>query len=546
MRKYAFSKKKAAVFAVLAIAAAGIYFGVAAYYHSRFLPSSALNGISVAGKSRGEVERMITEEIDGYSLLLQERDGKEESVKGADIDLKPEFGDGIAKLISRQNAFLWPSALFTRQEMDQETIVSFDEKKLREQAQKLDCMQKKNQKEPKNAHCSEYSSDGYQIIAEEQGSKINKDRLLDALTEAVGSLQESISLPDLDCYVKPSVTADNQTLIQLADTLNRYVGAVITYDIGDKEETLDGSVIHKWLEINNMQVSINEEAVGEYVDGLASSYNTAFRKHTLKTSYGTTVEIMNGDYGWKVDKEGEKEQILKDIASGGNVKREIVYSQRAGSHGENDYGDTYVEINLTAQHLFFYKDGALVVESDFVSGNLSKQYDTPTGIYALTYKEKDAVLRGENYASPVSYWMPFCNNVGMHDASWRSRFGGSIYKTSGSHGCVNLPSGAAKKIFEQIEEGDPVLVYALSGTESAQAAAQDAAQVASMIDGIGEVGLESEPAIAMARKMYNLLSEAGQAMVANYDVLTAAEAQLAALKGQAPEQEGMPAEGEPQ
>lgn len=540
-----FLKRKRVLWAGVFIAAAGIYFGFAAYYHSRFLPSSVFNGLSVAGKSRGETERMIAEEIDGYSLLLKERGGKEESVKGTDIGLKPEFGDGVLRLISRQNEFLWPLALFKSQELERETVVSFDEKKLKKQAEKLSCMQEKNQEEPKNARCSDYSPDGYRIIAEEQGSKIDKKRMLDALAEAVGNLKESISLEDEGCYVKPSVTADNKTLAGLADTLNKYAGTVITYEVGDRKETLDGGVIHQWLEIKNMRAHISEEAVEEYVDGLASSYNTAFRKHTLKTSYGTTVEIMNGDYGWKVDKEGEKEHILKDIEAGRKVSREIVYAQRASSHGENDYGDTYVEINLTAQHLFFYKDGVLVVESDFVSGNLSKQYDTPTGIYALTYKEKDAVLRGENYASPVSYWMPFCNNVGMHDASWRSRFGGGIYKTSGSHGCVNLPADAAKKIFEQIEEGDAVLVYALSGTESAAAAAQDAAQVAAMIDGIGEVRLESEPAIAMARKMYNLLSETGQAMVANYNVLMAAEAQLAALKGQASGQEGNPAEGAP-
>ena len=121
----------------------------------------------------------------------------------------------------------------------------------------------------------------------------------------------------------------------------------------------------------------------------------------------------------------------------------------------------------------------------------------------------------------------------LHDASWRSSFGGNIYKTSGSHGCVNLPPAAAKKIFENIEDGDPVIVYTLPGTESPAAVAKEAAQVVNMINGIGEVTLESEPAIAAARKLYNLLPPSGQAQVANYDLLLACEAQLAALKAQA-------------
>jgi hypothetical protein len=144
-----------------------------------------------------------------------------------------------------------------------------------------------------------------------------------------------------------------------------------------------------------------------------------------------------------------------------------VYSQTAASHTGNDYGDTYVEINLSAQHLFFYVDGELLIESDFVSGNASKGWSTPGGIFPLTYKERNATLRGANYATPVSYWMPFNGNIGMHDSNWRSSFGKNIYKTNGSHGCINLPPSVAKVIFENIEQGMPVLCYYLSGTEYA-------------------------------------------------------------------------------
>lgn len=74
-------------------------------------------------------------------------------------------------------------------------------------------------------------------------------------------------------------------------------------------------------------------------------------------------------------------------------------------------------MNLTAQHLFFYKDGELILESDFVSGNTSRGYTTPPGIFGLTYKQRDAVLKGENYRSPVKFWMPFNGGIGFHDAS---------------------------------------------------------------------------------------------------------------------------------
>lgn len=518
---------------ILCSTIAVIYFGVTAYFHNRFLPSTMLNGIGVSGKSAEQVEEMIRKEIDSYVLSLEERGDQKEEIRGEDISLKPEFGSSISGLIDRQNAFSWPVSFFIPQELEEATMVDFDEEKLEQSVMELQCMQKENQKKPKDAHCSEYTENGYEIVPEEQGSKIKKKVLLSALKEGVSNLKDTISLEDENCYAKPGITSENEALIRLVDTLNQYTGVAITYDEEEKTETLDGSITHNWMDVADMQVSINEEKVAEYVDELASSHNTVFRKHTLKTSYGQTIDIVNGDYGWKVDKAGEKEQIIKDLKEGVSKTREITYERRGASRGENDYGNTYVEINLTAQHLFFYKNGSLVVESDFVSGNISKNYDTPTGIYGLTYKQKDAVLKGENYASPVDFWMPFCNNVGMHDASWRSSFGGGIYKTSGSHGCINLPRSAAQKIFENIEEGDPVIVYTLPGTESAAVAAAEAAQVTAMIQGIGEVTLESEPAIVMARKLYDMLSPKGQALVPNYDVLAASEAQLAALKAQA-------------
>lgn len=517
------------VVAILAV----IYFGGTIYFHNHFLLRTKLNGMKIGGKSQAAVENMITKEIDEYELKLIGREDAKESIKGADISLKPKFGNSIAKLIENQNGFTWIMALFVPHEIEEATMVSFDEESLEDVAEKLEMMKKKNQTAPKDACISEYSAKGYEIIPEEPGNKIQKKKFFKVLKEAVTNLDATVALEDAGCYKKPKVTADSAKMQELLDTLNKYTGVTITYDVGEKTEILDGGITHEWMDIADMQVSINEEAVEAYVSSLASSYNTVFRGHTLKTSYGTTVEIPNGDYGWKVDKEAEKTQILEDLQSGKSVKREITYAQRANSHGENDYGDTYVEINLTAQHLFFYKNGSLIVETDFVSGNISKNYDTPTGVYGLTYKEKDATLNGENYSTPVSYWMPFCNNVGMHDATWRSRFGGNIYKTSGSHGCINLPKDAAKKIFENIEKGDPVLVYTLPGSVSAAVVAQDAAQVVNMIQGIGEVTLESEPAIVMARKMYDLLSQAGQAMVTNYDILVASEAQLAVLKTQA-------------
>ena len=223
--------------------------------------------------------------------------------------------------------------------------------------------------------------------------------------------------------------------------------------------------IHAWLIANaDGSVSVDSSKVSEYVSEMAKAHNTSNKAKTLKTSYGSTIQVSGGTYGWKINQAAETEALAAIILRE-STTREPEYSQKAASHGANDYGDTYVEINLTGQHLFFYKEGKLVVESDFVSGNLAKGWGTPAGSYPLAYKQKNAVLKGENYRTPVNYWMPFNNGIGMHDAKWRSSFGGTIYKTGGSHGCINLPPSVAKTIFDNISAGTPVICYNLPGTE---------------------------------------------------------------------------------
>ena len=131
-----------------------------------------------------------------------------------------------------------------------------------------------------------------------------------------------------------------------------------------------------------------------------------------------------------------------------------------GLYRDNDsIGDSYVEIDLTNQHGWVYENGQMVFDTDMVSGNVGANVGTPQGTYRITYKEKNATLKGENYETPVSYWMPFNGNIGMHDAIWRSEFGGDIYLTNGSHGCINLPPDSAASIFNHIKAGTPVVCY---------------------------------------------------------------------------------------
>ena len=147
------------------------------------------------------------------------------------------------------------------------------------------------------------------------------------------------------------------------------------------------------------------------------------------------------------------------LLAGISGERTPVYFQRAASHGEHDYGDTYVEVNVTAQHVFFYKNGILWMDTDCVTGNANRGNDTPDGVYVMKYKERNATLEGENYSSPVSFWMPFNGNIGLHDATWRANFGGDYFYYNGSHGCINLPYSKAEELYNITFVGEKVNVH---------------------------------------------------------------------------------------
>ena len=530
------SKKRkwglAAVAAVTVIAV--IYIGFALFFESHFSFGTKIDGISVGGRSAAGVEKLIDQEIREYALALSGREGASGTIAGSSIALAPVFQGEVAGLLEEQKGYEWIVTLFQGKELELEKSVSFDGEALAEEIARLPFMNGE-QRDPSDASYSEYDSEaGYTLVPADYGTKIDEEAFYQAVVDAVSGLDETLDLSEAHCYEEPAVGDDDEELLALIEDLNRYVQTVITYEFGEEKEVLDAATIHTWLKDEDGKIAVDEEAVLDYVKGLAKEHNTAYRPKEFETSYGTTVTISNGFYGWKIDNAGEVEQILADLATGENITREPVYAQTANSHGENDYGDSYVEINLTAQHLFLYKDGNLVVESDFVSGNLSKGHATPTGAFGLTYKTTDAVLRGEDYVTPVKYWMPYAGDVGMHDATWRSSFGGNIYKTNGSHGCINLPRSAAKTIYETIEQGYPVLVYTLPGTESEAVQKADAATVVGLIDSIGPVTLESETVIVSARTLYDALPDSAKGYVTNIDTLIAAEAALAQLKAAQP------------
>ncbi|MEK6265947.1 MAG: L,D-transpeptidase/peptidoglycan binding protein [Clostridium sp.] len=436
-----------------------IYLGMAIYFMNHFYFGSSINAINVSGKNVEVVNTQLASELHTYTLNIKERGGKNEQIKGKEVGLSYNSDAKFKEFKDKQNPYKWVSAVFNSEDSHMVEGVKYDKLLLKERLNMLSCFDSSNIVEPKNASFK-YTDNGYVIVGEVDGTKVSSDILYEYVAAAILKEETTIDLESINCYVKPKYTSKSQKTIDTLNTLNKYAFSKITYTFGKQKETLDGSTINKWLTVDeNLKVTFNESEVKNYVDILSKKHNTIGAMRNFNTSHGKTINVGGGDYGWSINRVKETQALITALKAGQIIAKEPVYIQTALSHGNNDIGNTYVEIDLTNQHLWFYKNGTLISHGDIVTGNISANHGTPSGIYKLKYKQKDAVLRGADYAAPVSFWMPFNGGIGIHDANWRGSFGGNIYKTSGSHGCINSPYYLAKAIFNNIEAGIPVVCY---------------------------------------------------------------------------------------
>ncbi|MEG1255796.1 peptidoglycan binding domain-containing protein [Clostridium sp.] len=436
-----------------------IYFSMSLYFINRFYFGSVIDGINACGKTVGQIEEEILSRSKTYALELKERGNVKEVIQSNDIGLKYDLNGEVQVLKDNQNPFGWIYGVFNTQEFKMIKKTLYDEELLRKSFENLACFDSGNIIEPQNAKL-EYMNNEYVIVDEVKGNKINKDALYEKVVDVILKGETIMDLESINCYEEPKYTSGSKEIIEAKNILEKYTASKITYTFGEHTEVLDESIIHDWVEVDeNFKISLDEEKAKNYIDTLANRYDTVGGTREFVTSSGVTKNVSGGDYGWLINRYEEVEYLVDAIKEGQSITKEPIYAQSAVAYGTNDIGNTYVEIDLTKQHIWFYKDGSLIVEGDVVTGNVSSNHSTPAGTYKLDYKQKDAILRGDDYATPVSFWMPFNSDIGLHDATWRTDFGGSIYLTNGSHGCVNAPYYVADAIFYNIEDGAPIICY---------------------------------------------------------------------------------------
>lgn len=463
-------KKKKGLIALLicAIVIVGVYLtGFIVFQTAFFMPKTSVNQVDVSWKTDKEAETLLTADVEGYALTIEERNDQTEVLKGADFGVQAKLDNKVTDALKAQDTKLWFVDVFKDKEIHLEDIAVYDNDALNEVIPTLNCLDESQMIPSENATISETMTDGaFTIVDEVYGTEAISDNVYAAINEAVAGMEPTVNLADKGCYIDPVLKADSQEAADALAQVNDIACMTITYEMtGTDPYLIDGNVIRQWIDVSDdLEVTFDEEYVTDFVDAFAEEYDTSFTEREFVNHAGETVIVPGGYFGWQLDKKAEEELLLEELEEKEDVTREPCWKHTAISLGEHEYGDKYIEVDLTRQTVYLMENGEVVWETPCVTGKTSRRHGTTPGMYSIYIKQRNRTLNGRNddgseYHSPVSYWMPFNGGQGLHDARWRGKFGGTIYVYSGSHGCVNLPTSAAAELYDMVEVGTPVIVY---------------------------------------------------------------------------------------
>ncbi len=454
-------KIAAITIAVISVILISVYIAGRYYFMDHFYPKTSINGVDVSMKARPEAEDLLGEHLSKYILGIKSPEGTM-MISAQNCSLAYTGIEEIKNLLDNQEEEYWFRDIFLNHENNAMGL-RLDEEKLRATMEALPCMTPANPQAPVDSRI-EYNDTqkDFVIVDEIIGNTIEPEVFFNGIKEAILAGETEIDLASNAYYVQPKYFAKDEIVQKAKATLDKYMGTVINYEDSGCKFTLDRNDIHTFIHVSkDFEITFDKEYMKQYItEKLAPVFNTVGKTRTIVSPGSGEFTVSGGFYGWQVGLIDERTAMIDNIKAGDTVTREPKYLQDAARKDRNnDIGDSYIDASISDQHLWVVVNGKVTMQSDFVSGDSSKGRDTDKGVYMIEKKQRNYVMR-ENPVT-VSYWLPFNLDLGegFHDASWRKKFGGNIYTYNGSHGCINLPPAFAKKLYENMKVGFPVIIH---------------------------------------------------------------------------------------
>lgn len=441
-----------------------LFYVVVVYnYKGGFTYGTWINGVYCTNKSIDEVNKELVSRYPFKDVLISSNMYSDETIYLNDIDFDVDYLNGLSLLLNNQNPYLWfknLSSSYIKSYVQPE--ISFDKDKLANCVDELEVI---NYYSPDNHYAVKinYGDNGYELY--DNTRKVLK-------FDEVYSLVDSALYDNTDVFLDDSLFSDykyTSEMVKVLDfwkVLSDYIKPRLTIDLGKEKVLIDSKLLSDFLVKDGNAFAYDEdknlvyskELIEQYVTDLITPYNTYCQPRDIVTHDGVEKHIANSIYGTLIDINTEKAYIYDAIINKSEEVHEPKYIKNGYVRGLDDIGSEYIEVDLTEQKLFYIKDNKLVMETDVVTGKPASP--TPDMLCYINKKVRNAVLRGEDYVSPVDYWMAiYSTTIGLHDAKWQRKFGGTRYKTHGSHGCVNMPYDEVASLYDMVEVGIPVIVY---------------------------------------------------------------------------------------
>ena len=432
------------------------------YYANRFLPKTEINSINVGNLTVAQANTKLQDTYSNEKISIKENGTTWKEIAKSELGYKDDFSSDLTPILQSQNAWTWGMNYVSAAEKQEIDPIASNSELLDQTINTLttELTAMNQERTPTEDATIEKSGDTFKIKPEVKGNTIDIKAVAKKLTTAINDGQETIDLTEFQ--EKPAVTSTDKKLNEQLNAMNDIAKVKGTYSINGETITIPASDILNWLTYEDGTVGLDTEQVRQYVTELGTKYNTSTNDTKFKSTKRGEVTVPAGTYSWTIQTDAETESLTEAILAGEDFTRSpIVQGSTTADHKLIE--DTYIEVDLENQHMWYYKDGKVALETPIVSGKPSTP--TPSGVFYVWNKEENATLKGTNddgtpYESPVKYWLPVdWTGVGIHDSDWQPEYGGDLWKTRGSHGCVNTPPNVMKELYGMIEKGVPVLIF---------------------------------------------------------------------------------------
>ena len=461
-------------FSVLVVFAL-VYTIVAFSYRNKFLPNTYVNGVNISGMTTEEAEKAIIENVANDEITFVEQDGEKVTFTGDQYESTYKLPGGSLDDAAAENRALWLGKLIKETDYNVSLEHTYSDDAIKEIVSAYDW----GYVAPKNAEIISDESGKFSIQPEDNGNSVKTDVLGEYAVEQMKSGINEIVMTDSNCYEKAKITSED--LVSTLDLYNRIGNISITFEMTNREEifdpvgteNIDYKTIADWLTIVDDKVVVDGQKAQQWVrENIAQKYDTYVEGYTRQftTTMDGTIELplgYTGIYGWATDVEATADKLIQLIMAGESCSTEPVYSQEgfrmhSEAEGYSYTKKTYIEVSLSRQHLWYYVDGDLFLESDVVTGmSWDPERQTPPGMFRVWSVEANVILGTyaiQGYECPVDFWMPIdYTGIGLHDL-YHASYGGNVRDWEGSHGCINLPWDTASAIYNQCVVGTPVVI----------------------------------------------------------------------------------------